>query len=54
MTFREKYMSEMDSVTFSDGFEVRTANLMKMQRVENDRKDVTESISLMYFSLKVI
>ena len=41
MTFREKYMSEMDSVTFSDGFEVRTANLMKMQRVENDRKDVT-------------
>ena len=36
MTFREKYINEMDSVTFSSGFEVRTANLM-MQKAE--RKD---------------
>ena len=36
MTFREKYINEMDSVTFSNGFEVRTANLM-MQKAE--RKD---------------
>lgn len=38
MTFREKYVNEMNSVSFSEGFEVRTANLM-MQRAENERKD---------------
>lgn len=36
MTFRELYVKEMDEISLSEGFEIRTANLMK-QRVE--RKD---------------
>ena len=38
MTFRELYVKEMDEITFSEGFEVRTANLMKQRAVRKDEK----------------
>ncbi len=38
MTFREKYVSEMDTVAFSDSFEIRTVNLMMQEAERKDEK----------------
>lgn len=38
MTFREKYVNEMDLVSFSEGFEIRTANLMEQRAERKDKK----------------
>ena len=38
MTFRELYVKEMNEISPSEGFEVRTANLMKQRAVRKDEK----------------
>lgn len=38
MTFRELYVKEMDEISPSEGFEIRTANLMKQRAVRKDEK----------------
>lgn len=38
MTFREKYINEMNEVSFSEGFDIRTANLMKQRAIRKDEK----------------
>ena len=38
MTFRELYVKEMDEITFSEGFQIRTANLMKQKAEGKDEK----------------
>ncbi len=38
MTFKEKYKRELNSVCFSDGFEIRTASLMKQRAERKDEK----------------
>lgn len=38
MTFREKYINEMNEVSFSEGFDIRTLNLMKQRAERKDEK----------------
>lgn len=38
MTFRELYVKEMDEISLSEGFEIRTANLMKQRAERKDEK----------------
>lgn len=42
MTFREKYIKEMDSITFSDSFEFSTTKLMLQKAAGKDEKALTK------------
>lgn len=54
MTFKERYVKEMDEMSLSESFEVRTVNLMKQTAYREDKKAFMKRKPLKVFAVAII
>ena len=54
MTFKERYVKEMDEMSLSESFEVRTVNLMKQTAYREDEKAFMKRKTFKVFAVAII